>query len=565
VTTRILHQDAERRGRLTLAACAVTLLAATAWIPVEYSLLAQSPSRQAAQPVAPAAAAAVIRGRVVRADNGDPLPGARVAVGSVCVRGRGASACASGVLPELTTAADGRFEHRDVPPGTYRLTVARSGYVTQGGSVGPALAQVEARLGTPVDVTIALSRSAVVAGRVTDDRGYDIQDARVSLMRWRWQNGKRLLSPGSPVADVTDDRGQFRLFGIPAGTYLLVAEMVNPVGPEPVTAYYPDTTSVSQAQPLTLRPGDELAGLTLSLSRAPTSSISGIVTRADGKPFGPGGDVSLMPVDGFDRGGLGASTRVNQDGSFAFSGVRPGEYVIAAGVSDAPQLRARERVTLSGADVVVPLMLHEGYAIRGRFVFESAAPAPTVRPRFDGSGAVAESDGSWPPGSVAGAADGTFEIAGLNGRYRLMPSAPAGYGVKRITLRGVDVTDTPLDASGQDVEGVEVLLTQRVTRVSGTVTGVAGRREAAAVVIFPEEQSKLWPRTRYLRMARLETRDAFSVADLPPGRYLAIAVAEHETGEESNPELLQRFRPAATPFTLEEGESRVLNLAVTVP
>ena len=63
----------------------------------------------------------------------------------------------------------------------------------------------------------------------------------------------------------------------------------------------------------------------------------------------------------------------------------------------------------------------------------------------------------------------------------------------------------------------------------------------------------------------METGNAFSVADLPPGRYLAIAVADHESGEETNPELLQRFRPAATPFTLEEGESRELNLSVVVP
>jgi len=563
VTTRILHQDAQRRGRLTPAACAVTLLAATAWMPVTYSLLAQAPPRQAAPSVALAATGAVIRGRVVRADNGDPLPGARVAVGSVCVRGRGASACAA-ALPELTTDADGRFEHRDVPTGTYRLTVARSGYVTQGGAVGPPMTQVEARLDTPVGVTIALSRSAVVAGRVTDDRGNDIQDARVSLMRWRWQNGTRLLSPGSLVADVTDDRGQFRLFGIPAGTYLLVAEMVNPVGPDPVTAYYPDTTAVSQAQPLTVRPGDELAGLVLSLSRVPTSSISGIVTRADGKPFGPGDGVSLMPVDRVDAG-VGASTWVNQDGSYAFSGVRGGEYVIAAGVSDSPQLRARERVTLSGADVAVPLILRAGHTVRGRFVFEGGAPAPTVRPRFDSSAVVGESDVSWPPFTVATAADWVFEVTGLNGRYRLVPSAPAGYGVKRITLQGRDVTDTILDVLGQDVDGVEVLLTQRVTRVSGTVTGVAGRREAAAVVIFPEDQSKLWPRTRYLRMARLEAGNGFSVSDVPPGRYLAVAVADLESGEESNPELVQRFRPRATPFTLAEGEERVLDLSVVVP
>jgi hypothetical protein len=66
-------------------------------------------------------------------------------------------------------------------------------------------------------------------------------------------------------------------------------------------------------------------------------------------------------------------------------------------------------------------------------------------------------------------------------------------------------------------------------------------------------------------MARLETGNSFSVADLPPGRYLAVAVAELESGEETNPELLQRFRPAATPFTLAEGEERVLDLATSAP
>jgi hypothetical protein len=214
---------------------------------------------------------------------------------------------------------------------------------------------------------------------------------------------------------------------------------------------------------------------------------------------------------------------------------------------------------------VVPLTLREGNAIRGRFVVEGGVPAPTIRSSAISIGLIAESDVSWSYAAADVRADGTFEVLGLNGRYRLQPPSPAGYTVKRITLRTTDITDTPFDVVGQDVEGVEVLLTQRIAGVSGKVTGVAGIREAAAVVIFPEDQSKLWPRTRYLRMARLETGNGFAVADLPVGRYLAIAVAELETGEESNPELLQRLRPEATPFTLEEGESRVLNLSVVAP
>ena len=545
-----------------MAACAAGLLLVGGSIPFAPALLAQAPPRESRASVTPVAAGAVIRGRVVQAENGAPVPAARIWMGTVCVR----SPCTSAALPELTTDADGRFEHRGVSPGAYNLAVARGGYVTQRSSIGQAITRVEARADTAVEVTVVLSRSAVVAGRVTDDRGNDIERARVSLMRWQWQDGQRRLLPASQIEDETDDRGQFRLFGIPAGTYLLVAETINPVGPEPVTVYYPDAASAFQAQPLTVRPGDELAGLTLSLSRSATSSISGVVTRADGQPLGSRAGVSLAPVNSVVAGSTGwASTPVDPDGVYVFSRVRAGEYVIDAGLSDVPGLRARERVTLSGADVAVPLMLRAGHAVRGRFVFEGGAPPPTVRPRFDSSAVAGESDVAWPVFTVAITSDWVFEIKGLNGRYRLVPSAPDGYGVKRITLRGVDVADTPLDVSGQDVDGVEVLLTQRVTRVSGTVTAVAGKREAAAVVIFPEDQSKLWPRTRYLRMTRLGTDDGFSVAGLPPGRYLAIAVADHESGEETNPELLQRFRPAATPFTLEEGEARVLDLSIVAP
>jgi hypothetical protein len=291
-----------------------------------------------------------------------------------------------------------------------------------------------------------------------------------------------------------------------------------------------------------------------------------MVTRSDGRPLASNDWwVGLTPVDRIGTG-VGVSMPGNRDGSYMFSGIRAGEYVIEAGRADPPLLRARDLVTLSGGHVVVPLTLSEGHAIRGHFVFESGAPAPAVTPRFDSSsGVVAASNVSWNQGAAEITPDWRFQISGLNSRYRLRPPAPAGFSVKRITLQGVDITDALLDVSGQNVEGVEVLLTQRITRVSGNVTGVAGRREAAAVVIFPEDPSKIWPRTRYLRMARLETGNGFSVADLPPGRYLAVAVAELESGEETNPELLQRFRPAATPFTLAEGEERVLDLATSAP
>ena len=50
--------------------------------------------------------------------------------------------------------------------------------------------------------------------------------------------------------------------------------------------------------------------------------------------------------------------------------------------------------------------------------------------------------------------------------------------------------------------------------------------------------------------------------DLPPGRYLAAAVDYLEEGEETNPDTLERLRNTATPFTLEEGDTKALTLKV---
>ncbi len=53
----------------------------------------------------------------------------------------------------------------------------------------------------------------------------------------------------------------------------------------------------------------------------------------------------------------------------------------------------------------------------------------------------------------------------------------------------------------------------------------------------------------------------FEIAGLPPGeRYLATALEFFEDGDEQDPEVLERLRANATPFTIGEGERMTLDL-----
>src|SRR5699024_2904082 len=116
---------------------------------------------------APATAAAVdnhtavIRGRILRADNGRPLPSARV----VATRRGSSSEIATSISGE-----SGRFELRGLRAGPYTVQAARTGYVTfsygqrrlseTGRGIEVGIAQ------TVNGIDVSLPRGGVITGTV---------------------------------------------------------------------------------------------------------------------------------------------------------------------------------------------------------------------------------------------------------------------------------------------------------------------------------------------------------------------------------------------------------------
>ncbi len=64
-------------------------------------------------------------------------------------------------------------------------------------------------------------------------------------------------------------------------------------------------------------------------------------------------------------------------------------------------------------------------------------------------------------------------------------------------LNGQDITDTPTEfASGAAVSGVQIVLTKKVSALSGAVTDAAGKPLLdASIVVFPANE-KLWAFSR---------------------------------------------------------------------
>jgi carboxypeptidase family protein len=460
----------------------------------------------------------------------------------------------------------------------------------------------------------ALPRGSVLAGRIVDEFGEPVAEAEVSAMRLQFTNGKRRLTPSGRTAS-SNDLGQFRIYGLPPGEYYVSATLRNmnmmvvdmmgggaggPVGSNQTSGYaatyYPGTPSPGDAQRVAVAVGQELGSVDIQLQPVKLAKISGTAVGSDGKPMS-GAMVMLMPTMKDTLQFMpGGTSRTNKDGQFTLPGVAPGEYslqvqsggaMISAvgaamsfafrtvdGASDGPpstQERefASSTVNVAGEDITGMVIV----GTRGAKASGTVTWAGGMKPEGAGTMRVMATPTDDSPGPVmtlGGSTvkdNGSFEVEGLVGnRIFRMVNPPKGWITKSVRFNGDDVTDRGIDFKpGQDLEGIEIELTNKTTSITGSVNDDKGNAlKDYTVVVFPEDQGK-WAlvQNRWTASARPDQQGQFKVNNLPPGAYYAIAVDYVAQGEWSDPEWLARASKRAARFTLDEGSSKTLDLKLS--
>jgi hypothetical protein len=355
--------------------------------------------------------------------------------------------------------------------------------------------------------------------------------------------------------------------------------------------YFPGTANGAEAQRIPLAAGQEAQNTDFALLPSRLAKITGTVISSEGKPV-EGSMINAVPRNAEPWAGaglmmMGGTGRSDKNGNFTLSNVAPGDYTIqtrsfqitTTSGGDNMTFTARVNVggpdggesevgslpiSVSGEDLSnVIIVTSKGGTAAGHLTFEGAAPPNTLTSiRISASPADADSPMMTGGGSVK--PDGTFEVRGLSGtRIVRALSLPAPWTLKAVLVNGTDVTDNGIEFKGNEaVTGLEVVLTSKVTEVTGTVKGAGGQAAKDYTLVVFSDDPERWtvPNTRHVAGARPDLTGRFQVKNLPAGSYYAIAVDYLPQGEWGDPEVLERLKAKATKFTLDEGETKTLEL-----
>ncbi len=539
----------------------------------------------------------VISGRVLAADTGRPIKRARVIVSG---GGRPFSA---------TTDDQGRYSVKGLPPASYNITAIKAGFVDA--MFGQRRAQ---RAGTPIpladgqqlaNVDLKLPRGGVITGVIVDEDGEPLPRTTVSVMRYQYLRGERQLT--SAGFDQTDDRGQYRIYGLPPGEYYVAAttgggietvirnaiENAGPPLPPDATTeqstgyaptYYPGVVATASAAQLKVAAGQEVAGIDFQVQVVPLATVRGMVNGGNatvmlipeggvpavggGRGGGRGGLGALAEIaSGVLRGGSVLRANTQGDGSFAIRNVPPGAYTIAArsDIGGGASKTAVQPLTVSGDEVTVVLNPVPGVTLGGTITLESSTgKLPQGFSGFRVNPVPLGAAASLPRAARSATPDerGMFSIADvMPGQYLMRANGMRGFRMKAVYADGRDVTDEPIDVRGQHVTGLNIIFTDRVSLVSGTVRDARGMPAQSATVIAFSTDDKLWyPQSRHIDAARTDANGVYRLAGLPPGTYFVAVAEDVDQGEWFDPAFLRQIKESATRVTLGEGDQRSLDL-----
>ena len=517
-------------------------------------------------------ATCVLEGIVLNAQTGEPVRKAQVT--AFWLGGRTNRQQANQEPRSATTDVSGRFSLTGLTAGRYRLRAEGNRFAPQGynasrpGGPGKVL---ELDPGQQLrGLTFRLPPAGAIMGTVYDEDGDPVMGATLLA----FPIGKnRSFQQGNQVP--TNDLGQYRVYNLMPGQYILHASLPGDLADEKagityVPTFYGDTTDPGAAVPISVQPGSETQNVDINVRPVRAVRVRGqLVNQASGQAA-QGAYVALQPrtaasgsevearflAQGFGRYNGGTN---DAQGHFEIRGVPAGSYWAFGMISEKDRTyTGRVAVDVGEEDVDgVTIPVGAGITLSGRVRVEpqksfdfsrlNVILSPEDEPMFGSQGAQA-------------AADGTFTLPNVAPEtYRVrVVGFPEEYYVKSAQSGGGDLLDTGLSVDPAGRPGpLDIVLSSAGGSISGAV--LKDHQPAPAMVYFVPDPPRRDRHDLY-SVKRTNADGTFTLLGLPPGDYKLFAFEDPQPGLESDPAILQPYEAKGESVHVEDGRSQSVQL-----
>jgi hypothetical protein len=373
----------------------------------------------------------------------------------------------------------------------------------------------------------------------------------------------------------TDDRGMYRIYGIPAGRYKIA---VGQSDDDPYSnprfgrvvykrTFYPDTTVADEARIVEVTEGSETNNIDITLDRRlPTFAASGkIVDGETGQPIMALRLGLRRVINDRETGDvLGIFTVSNSLGEFRLENVTPGKYFVSV---TSPQTGYEVRAEAVPFEVIdqevtgLVVKTVKGLSIVGTVVLEGVSDKFVLTKLLElRLHAYVRSEtgdsGSGQPSPIN--ADGSFRIGGLPAgiaNFYLSTQArrpPVNFTIVRVEHDGI-VQQRGLEVkAGENVSGVRIVLSYGTGSIRGEVkleNGPLPQGGRLAVSV-----KKMGDTGSSYRPYNVDARGHFLIEGLSPGSY-ELNVIVNTPGRPTSPPIKQ---------TINVTEGSVTNVDVTL-